>query len=295
MRDDDILRKKDTGEPGNGGQFGNSQRVDSGLTLAASSGAPDFGSMVTRDDEAKVRSEYDKLPPGRARQIAEYRHRLAHDNEHGTHYRFEVVPEVKVAVTFERWRGDDAVEVGGRTFEIGQLVAETSPEDRATAFDWENDYDTRDRYYYTAVERGLVDAHDGPFTVSAEVGIEGRPGWDVEQDDLDMLARYPHLPTPKIIPGKPVDEPLSVEDVLAEADDDGFVTATLRVSMEDLLDARTLGHEDGTGDDEHVFLAARLSPLLPHGSSYKPVGVDEDGTLRVDFTTNVRDAAAGLG
>ena len=197
------------------------------------------------------------------------------------------LPEVIVNVTWQVWNDrDEAVDVGHDSFDIAPLIAETPVDRRITEFGSPEEPGSLDYWVERAQERGLLEKHDGPFYAHSS--------------DLEELVRRQELedvPTrrePKIIRGVPLSEPLSVEDVLAEADEDGFVTATVEAHLEDLMQAYSNGQGMGE-DDDHDLLAARVSPLPPIDCSYRVTGVTESGSLLVDFTTNVRAAAEHYG
>lgn len=195
------------------------------------------------------------------------------------------LPTITVPVTFQRWNDNDyAVDVGSDSFDLAPLIAEVSPDERM------NEVGTGpgdlDHWVELAMARGLIEKHDGPFYADSMYLEE----W-LEDNNLEDL---PSRRAQKIIPGVPLKEPLTVAEVLAEADENGFVTATVEAHLEDLMQAYSNGQGMGE-DDDHDLLAARVSPLPPNDCSYKVTGVSEDGALVVDFTTNVRAAAAGMG
>jgi len=188
------------------------------------------------------------------------------------------IPEVTVAVDYQVWdENDNAVRVATHSFDLGPYIAQTPPGERFTEFAGASpDLGGLDYWVGEAIARGDLPPHEGPFSAYAP-DLEDL----VRRGDLDDI---PVRREPKVFKGVPLDEPLTRQDALAEADENGNLTATVKVRQDHLLGSIRVVMEDN-------FLAAKLSPLPPHDVEYKITGVEEDGTLLVEVVTNVGAAA----
>jgi len=200
------------------------------------------------------------------------------------------IPEVEVMVEYKAYedeRSDSSVHFATHAFDLGPYIAETPVEDRFTEFGDLSGPGDLDYWVEEAMRRGDLPVPDGVKNFH----------YDAHSSDLEDLSRIgeweaiPSKREPKVIPGVPLGEPLSREDALAEADANGFLTATVSVSQTDFLDNVRIGAQSGA-TDEHEYLASKVSPFLPHDSSYEIAGVGEEGGILVNFTTNVQSASA---
>lgn len=127
-------------------------------------------------------------------------------------------------------------------------IEATPPDRRITEFGDPGEPGVLDYWVTQAQQRGLIGSHPGPFDARSS-----------DLEDLVQRQELEDLPTrsePRIIPGVPLAEPLTVAEVLAEANEDGVVTATVSAHVEDLLAARG----DGQGD-EYDLLAGKVCPI----------------------------------
>lgn len=198
-----------------------------------------------------------------------------------------------VLIHLERWTERDEIErVETVEADVSDVVAELSPEDRKALSDAALAGDSSlDWIYERLIELGLLAPHDGPFTVDLE------PLAELLKQNSAALDSVPLRPKRVVTPGVPLVRLVSVDQALADADEDGFLTALLQVPFDDLLAAHASRDDQY---DEHDLLAAKVSPLLPYASEYRVVGLvhDEDGVSQPDllvlFTNNVAEAASTL-
>ncbi|MCU6479015.1 hypothetical protein [Arthrobacter sp. A2-55] len=72
---------------------------------------------------------------------------------------------ITATVIFERWDGrDNAIEVGRTEFDASRLLAELTVEQRGALHEM-GDYESLDNLFHEGVSRGLLPAHEDPFTV----------------------------------------------------------------------------------------------------------------------------------
>lgn len=85
------------------------------------------------------------------------------------------------------------------------------------------------------------------------------------------------------VPGV-LSEPLTRAEAVAAADESGWLTVTVRADLDELASA-------GFHNDEYTVYDAlaekAVNGTLPYDSAYEVVGVDGEGNLLVEFSTNV--------
>lgn len=198
-----------------------------------------------------------------------------------------------VNIQLERWSGprDDRIEVLGTVeISIEQVVAELDEDGRADLAERAaDDAHDLDWVYERAVDLGLIVPHDGPYTVDLEPlhkWLQANPG------AMDAL---PHRARRMVTIGRPLATPVTAEQAVADAEEDGFLVALVQVPFDDFLAAAA--SRDNSWD-EHDLLAAKVSPLLPYDSEYLVIGLvhNPDGVSQPDllvlFSSNVVRAAA---
>lgn len=79
-------------------------------------------------------------------------------------------------------------------------------------------------------------------------------------------------------------EPLTRWEAVDAANEDGWLSVTVRADLGELVQAG-YHNDDFTVDD--ALAAKAVNGVLPYDSSYAVVGVDDEGSLLVEFTTNV--------
>ncbi len=198
-----------------------------------------------------------------------------------------------VDIQLERWAGprQDQIEVLDTvTISIEQVVAELDADRRKDLVEQAAEgVRELDWIYERAVDLGLIAYHDGPYTVDLE------PLHEWLQDNPSAMNTLPHRPYRVVTVGKQLTSPVTSEQALADADENGFLTALIQVPFDDLLAAHASRDDQY---DEHDLLASKVSPLVPYASEYRVVGLvhDPDGNdqpdLLVLFTNNVVEAAA---
>jgi len=200
-----------------------------------------------------------------------------------------------VSIQLERWSGprDDHIEVLDTvTVSVEQVVAELDEDGRTDLAERAADgaYDL-DWVYERAVDLGLIAPHDGPYTVDLEPLHEwlgANPG---------AMGALPQRPRRAVTTGRPLAAPVTAEQAVADAEEDGFLTALVQVPFDDFL-AAAASRDDSW--DEHDLLASKVSPLLPYASEYLVVGLvhDPDGNSQPDllvlFSSNVAESASTL-
>lgn len=197
-----------------------------------------------------------------------------------------------VDIQLERWAGprQDQIEaLDTITISIEQVVAELDEDGRKDLVEQaaEGAYDL-DWVYERAVDLGLIAPHDGPYTVALE------PLHEWLQDNPSAMNALPHRARRIVTAGRPLTAPVTAEQTVADADEDGFLTALLQVPFDDFLAAAA--SKDNSWD-EHDLLAAKVSRLPPYASEYRVVGLvhDPDGNNQPDllvlFSSNVVEAA----
>lgn len=200
-----------------------------------------------------------------------------------------------VSIQLERWYGprDDRLEVLDTVeISIEQVVAELDEDGRIDLAERAADgaYDL-DWVYERAVDLGLIAPHDGPYTVDLE------PLHEWLQTNPGAMDALPHRARRMVTIGRPLAAPVTAEQAVADAEEDGFLAALVQVPFDDFL-AAAASRDDSW--DEHDLLAAKVSPLLPYDSEYLVVGLihDPDDVSQPDllvlFNSNVAKSASTL-
>lgn len=185
-----------------------------------------------------------------------------------------------------------------RTIELNiePVIAQTDMEFRVDFLSdiMNGKYDGLEWIFNKAQELGLTPKHEGPFIVLPLIFHE----WIADPANLDKVLGVPvGIPIKDsqiIIKNQILQNPVSVEQALKDADENGFVTTLLKVPFNAYLGAYASNSSDW---DEHDLFAQKVSKLPPYDSNYEVLSMEGDRGdkyLIVEFSTNVVAANRNL-
>lgn len=177
-------------------------------------------------------------------------------------------PAITATVILQRWVGDGCENLSQVDFDAGRILAAMTPEQRAELDDFSSD---ADEIFHTAVRRGQLPDHDGPFEVRVREAIEA-----AEQADPDVFTKLAALPDNR--PAAAVlHDPLTAYEIGARADENGWVEGLATFEMTDLIDSDLDGHGDQIGQK-------LVGSELLMDVSATPVSVTPEGSIICKLT-----------
>jgi hypothetical protein len=187
-------------------------------------------------------------------------------------------PKIMASVTLQQWHNEYAIDIETVEFDAGRVLAEMSPEKRSGLEDCSED---ADQLYDTAVRRGLVQDHDGPFSVYFRQSME-----DAEETDPDVYTRI--LAAPVNRPTEAVlDTPLSAYEIGTRVDEHGWVSGLATMDMSDLIANDIEGINDKIGNG----LVGSELLMEPNAT---PVDVLDGGTILMRYEGNASAVIEGF-
>ena len=118
---------------------------------------------------------------------------------------------------------------------------------------------------------------------------------DAHQDAVRALRRYRDatsaLAAGTADPNRVRHAPMSLQDAIAECNEDGVLTGVVEMDLDAIVSASAAGQNWDDSDDLSDLLAGKLvTGVNPCGTGFEVVGVGAGGKLHVRVTTEVRSA-----